>query len=217
MPCRHTHTHTHTHTHSPHLYNPPPCSALGCAPVSIRGQELIGGPGAFPRWAGCCSASPGEARQIRDRAMLSIQLLLILLQGTFVFLITGKHAFWICRESEDGARRTSAYRNTWRSDRPRAEFGHNLRWATEGLQTLICGIVCTFSWRLWVQNTVCYSRFPHKHTCGTSLRGNPGYYDGRFVFVWPSLRNVELRDRQDVSEKLPMVLSLYGICYGWKN
>lgn len=40
-------THTHTHTHSPHLYNPPPCSVLGCAPVSIRGQELIGGPGAF--------------------------------------------------------------------------------------------------------------------------------------------------------------------------
>lgn len=101
--------------------------------------------------------------------MLSIQLLLILLQGTFVFLITGKHAFWICRESEDGGRRTSAYRNTWRSDRPRAQFGHNLRRATAGLQTLICRIVCTFSWRL--QNTVCnYSRFPHKHTFPTSLK-----------------------------------------------
>lgn len=145
--------------------------------------------------------------------MLSIQLLLILLQGTFVFLITGKHAFWICRESEDGARRTSAYRNTWRGDQPRAQFGHNLRRATAGLQTLICGIVCTFSWRL--QNTVCnYSRFPHKHTFRTSLKGNPGYYSRRFVFVWPSLQNVELRntDRMWESEKLVMVLCFYWIC-----
>lgn len=44
--------------------------------------------------------------------------------------------------------------------------------------------------------------------------GNPGYYSGRFVFVWPSLRNVELRntDRMWESEKLVMVLCFYWIC-----
>lgn len=58
--------HTYTRTHIPHLYNPSLCCVLGCAPVSSRGQELIGGPGAFPpSWARSArrsSATPGETR-----------------------------------------------------------------------------------------------------------------------------------------------------------
>ncbi len=34
-------------------------------------------------------------------------------------------------------RRTSEYRNTWFSDKPEARFGHNLRCAAGGLQSLI--------------------------------------------------------------------------------
>lgn len=120
----------HTHTHSPHLYNPSPCCVLGCAPVSSRGQELIGGPGAFPpscaRSARRSSATPGETRQIRARYVVN-SIILILLQGTFVFLIMSKHAFWICRESQEDARRTSVCRETRFGDRPQARFGHKFK------------------------------------------------------------------------------------------